>query len=341
MSQTGSHVLRNLLALLVLAVVLISAGYFYVHHQKMYPSTEDAYVHANILYVAPQISGKIIKVNVQDYQSVNTGDLLVQIDPAPYQAAYQEAKAAYEIATQNNKATDDAILAASANVRKASAQLTDVQLNYRRIIDLVDKGLMSAQAADNAKAQLAAARTEVEAARAQMSQLITSQGAKGDQAPQVKQAAAALSRATLNLSYTNIIAPHDGKLGKVNVRPGTVVAPGSAMMPLVESDSFWVQANYKEKDIGLLQKGMTASIVLDMYPNTTYQGEILAISPASGSSFSLLPPENATGNWVKVPQRFPVSITIQTQANQPPLRVGASAEVTVDTQSLTVQASKK
>lgn len=331
MSQAGSKVARNLLVLAVLAALLITAGYFYVKHQQEYPSTEDAYIHANVLYVAPQISGEVVKVNVENYQHVNAGDLLVEINPAPYQAAYEQAKAAYEVASQNNKATDDAILAASANVNSAVAQLTDVQQNYRRTMDLVSKGLLPQQQGDDIKAQLAAAQTAVEAARAKMSQLITSQGAKGDEAPQVKQAAAALTKATLDLSYTHISAPHAGNLGKVSVRPGSVVAPGTAMMPLVEDHTFWVEANYKESDVGRLKSGMTAEIVLDMYPDVTYQGKVLAISPASGSSFSLLPPENATGNWVKVPQRFPVSITIETDAKEPPLRVGASATVTVDT----------
>ncbi len=331
MTQAGSKIARNLLVLALLAALLATAGYFYIKHQEQYPSTEDAYVHANVLYVAPQISGEVIRVNVENYQHVNAGDLLVEINPAPYQAAYEQAKAAYEVATQENKATDDAILAASANVNSTVAQLTDVQLNYRRTMDLVSKGLLPQQQGDDIKAQLAAAQTAVEAARAKMSQLITQQGAKGDEAPQVKQAAAALSKATLDLSYTHISAPHSGNLGKVSVRPGSVVAPGTAMVPLVEDKTFWVEANYKENAVGKLKPGMKADIVLDMYPHVTYEGQVIAISPASGSSFSLLPPENATGNWVKVPQRFPVSISIQTVAGEPALRVGASAEVTVDT----------
>ncbi|MCF1427085.1 MAG: HlyD family secretion protein [Shewanella sp.] len=331
MTQSGSKVARNLMMLGMLAALLVIAGYFYTKHQQEYPSTEDAYVHANLLYIAPQINGEIMQVMAENYQHVNAGDLLVSINPAPYQAAYEEAKAAYEVATQTNKATDDAILAASANVNNTVAQLTDVQMNYRRITDLVAKGLLPTQQGDDIKAQLAAAQTAVEAARAKMSQLITQQGAKGDEAPQVKQAAAALSKATLDLSYTHITAPHAGNLGKVSVHPGSVVAPGTAMIPLVEDNTFWVEANYKETALGRLKPGMTANIVLDMYPDVTYQGKVIAISPASGSSFSLLPPENATGNWVKVPQRFPVSVSIKKTSDEPALRVGASARVTVDT----------
>ncbi len=220
-------------------------------------------------------------------------------------------------------------------MRAADANLVDVQKTYHRVMDLVNRKLLPLQQGDDVKAKLASAQTTLEAARAKMSQLINQQGAKGDEAPQVKQAAAALSQATLNLSYTNIYAPYDGELGKVSVRPGSVVSPGLAMMPLIEDNTAWLQANYKEKDIGLLKVGMTAKVVLDMYPDVTYQAQVEALSPASGSSFSLLPPENATGNWVKVPQRFPVRVKFTDLKGKPLLRVGASADVTIDTQSET------
>ncbi|HIF9316512.1 HlyD family secretion protein [Photobacterium damselae] len=333
MNETKSHFARNLIVTGLIAAGLATAGYFYVKHQEEYPSTDDAYVHANIVYVAPQVSGKVISSNVADYQTVSKGDLLVQIDPAPYQAQLDEAKAAYELATQNNAATDDAILAASANVKTAMAQLSDAQSTYRRIKDLVNKKLYPQQELDDAKAKLSTAENNVEAARANMSQLIKSQGAKGKDAPEVKKAAAALSQASLSLSYTNIFADHDGKLGKVSVHPGSVVAPGQALMPLVEANTYWVQANFKEDQVGRMHIGMPATIELDLYPNIDFHGTIAAISPASGSSFSLLPPENATGNWVKVPQRFPVLIELNNEQENKahPLRVGASATVTVDT----------
>ncbi|MGF1685921.1 HlyD family secretion protein [Photobacterium japonica] len=333
MNETPSHTLRNVVILTVIGLCLAVAGYLYIQHQKRYPSTEDAYVHANIIYVAPQVSGKVIATNAVDFQPVSKGDVLVQLDPAPYQAKLDEAKAAYELATQNNAATDDAILAASANVRSAMAKLADAQSTYRRVQQLVTKKLLPQQQLDDAKANLSSAENAVEAARANMSQLITAQGAKGTAAPEVKKAAAALSSASLSLSYTNIFASHDGMLGQLRVHPGSVVSPGQALVPLVESNSYWVQANFKEAETGRLKVGMAATIALDLYPDVEFSGVIESISPASGSSFSLLPPENATGNWVKVPQRFPVLIRLDNPGQQAehPLRVGASSTVTIDT----------
>ncbi|WP_434361148.1 HlyD family secretion protein [Parasalinivibrio latis] len=331
MSTKTSSSLKNGLLLLVVIAVLGVSAYFYIRHQEKYPSTDDAYIHANILYVAPQISGQLTSVTVSDYQAVDKGDVLARIDPAPYRARLDQAQAAYELATQANKASDDAIIAASADIRSAMAQLEDVQQKYHRTMTLVNKGIMPKQAGDDAKAQLASAKNNLDASRARMSQLVKEQGAKGTAAPQVKQAAAALSEAALNLSYTEIVAPDSGVLGKVNVRPGSVVAPGQSLMPLVESDTFWVQANFKEDDLEHIRSGMPADVVLDMYPDTTFVGYVEAISPASGSSFSLLPPENATGNWVKVPQRFPVRIALKQKEDEPQLRVGASSTVVVDT----------
>ncbi|WP_299805027.1 HlyD family secretion protein [uncultured Shewanella sp.] len=333
--ESQSHFVRNLIIATIAIVILVTLSYFYIQHQKNYPSTDDSYVHANIIYIAPQVSGKVISVNASDYQKVSQGDLLMQIDPAPFQAKLDEARAAYEIALQDNAASDDAILAASANVKSAVAQLSDAQITHKRIKDLVDKALLPAQELDDASAKLAAAEQSVIAARATMSQLIKSQGAQGNAAPEVKKAAAALSQASLSLSYTNIFAPKNGSLGKLTAHAGSVVSVGQALVPLVEANTYWVQANFKETQLELITEGMQASITLDLYPSVDYHGTIEAISPASGSSFSLLPPENATGNWVKVPQRFPILIHLTNETEHPdfPLRVGASANVTIDTVS--------
>ena len=179
-----SHLMRNLFIALSLLVLVFCLSYFYIQHQKNYPSTDDAYVHANIIYIAPQINGKVISVNASDYQTVSKGDLLVQIDPAPFQAKLDEARAAYSMALQNNAASGDAILAASANVRSAVAQLNDAQATYQRIKQLVAQALLPAQDLDDARAKQATAEENVIAARATMSQLIKAQGAQGDDAPE-------------------------------------------------------------------------------------------------------------------------------------------------------------
>lgn len=306
------------------------ACYAFIRYQHHYSTTDDAFLHGNILYLAPRINGQLTEVNVSDFQHIDKGMVVVRIDPAVYQARLEQAKAAYQLAASSNKASSEAIIGASAQIRVASAQLSDIQEKYRRNMPLVESGVLSKQAGDDLKAELSTAKNTLDVSRSHMEQLISEQGASGKDAPIVQQAAAALSEAALNLSYTEIAAPVSGRLGKVKVRPGSVLSPGQAMMPLIEDNVFWIDANYKESAIGKIKATMQANIVLDMYPDTTFAGEVMAISPASGSSFSLLPPENATGNWVKVPQRFPVRLSIKSKSNQPVLRVGASATVTID-----------
>lgn len=330
MAEKNSFHIRNTLIFIVISGLLLFGGYEYIRYQKQYPSTDDAYIHGNILYIAPQISGQLLEVNVSDFEHIDKGMVVVRIDPAVYQARLEQAKAAYEIAASSNKASSDAIVGASAQIRVASAQLSDIQEKYRRNMPLVKSGVLPKQTGDDLKAELSSAKNNLDLSRSHMEQLISEQGASGKEAPIVQQAAAALSEAALNLSYTEIAAPVSGTLGTVKVRPGSVLTPGQAMMPLIEDNVFWVDANYKEDSIGKIQPAMKARIVLDMYPDTTFIGEVIAISPASGSSFSLLPPENATGNWVKVPQRFPVRLSINTNSKQPVLRVGSSATVTID-----------
>ncbi len=335
MSETNPP-MRRYVTIAIVALVLIAAGYSYVRYQEMYPSTDDAYIHGNLLYIAPQVNGILTHVYVSDFAHVDEGEVIAQIDPALYQTRFDEAKAAYEVALTRNKAGSDAISAASADVNSATANLDDVQNKYQRDMKLVEQGMLSKQLGDDLRAQLSAAKSALDAARARMRQLINQQGAEGTEAPEVKQAAAALSAATLNLSYTQVVAPVSGRLGSVKVKKGSVVAAGQAMMPIIQDNTFWVQANYKEGDVGRLVPNMKAQIVMDMYPDVVFEGKIEAISPASGSSFSLLPPENATGNWVKVPQRFPVRLSITSTSHQPILRVGANVSVTVNTREMQI-----
>ncbi|WP_299726942.1 HlyD family secretion protein [uncultured Endozoicomonas sp.] len=330
MENTSSHSVKNWVISLLLVIALGIAAWFYLEHQRKYPGTDNAYVHGNIIYVSPQVGGMVSTVNAGNYVYVHEGELLVQIDPAPYEAQLKKARAAYEVAAEQNLATSKAINAASADVVTAGANLRKVQINFKRTMTLVDSSVLPKQDGDNAKAALTTARETVTSAKAHMEQLVAEQGTVGKDAPAVQVAAADLMTATLNLSYTNIAAAVDGRVGLINVHPGSVVSMGQAMFPLVEAGSFWVQANYKEDDLARIKPGMSASVTLDMYPDSPMKGVVESISPASGSAFSLLPPENATGNWVKITQRFPVSIRLDADDDKP-LRVGASAAVVVDT----------
>ncbi|HAS8128082.1 TPA: HlyD family secretion protein [Vibrio vulnificus] len=322
---------------LFLAACAIASGAMYLSWQysDSHPSTEDAYVRAKILSVAPQVQGQVVTVEAKDFQAVNKGDLLLKIDARPYLLAVKQAKAAYQLAVQQHDVADKQVTEAVAGLDAARSNLTEAQLEYKRIDSLVARKLASAQDLDTAKNKLANAQASLEQARASVEKAIANRGEEGAEAAVVQQAAAQLAQAELNLSYTDITSPVDGIAGEINTHVGSVVSVGQTLFPVIIKDSYWVRANFKETDLTHIKPGMEAEVVIDMYPDRAWKATVEELSPASGTSFSLMPPENATGNWVKIKQRFPVRLALNVPKDAPQLRVGASTEVTVDLQSHT------
>ncbi|EHI9299897.1 HlyD family secretion protein [Vibrio vulnificus] len=322
---------------LFLAACAIASGAMYLSWQysDSHPSTEDAYVRAKILSVAPQVQGQVVTVEAKDFQAVNKGDLLLKIDARPYLLAVKQAKAAYQLAVQQHDVADKQVTEAVAGLDAARSNLTEAQLEYKRIDSLVARKLASAQDLDSAKNKLANAQASLEQARASVEKAIANRGEEGAEAAVVQQAAAQLAQAELNLSYTDITSPVDGIAGEINTHVGSVVSVGQTLFPVIIKDSYWVRANFKETDLTHIKAGMEAEVVIDMYPDRVWKATVEELSPASGTSFSLMPPENATGNWVKIKQRFPVRLALNVPKDAPQLRVGASTEVTVDLQSHT------
>ncbi|OQJ94610.1 hemolysin D, partial [Vibrio parahaemolyticus] len=302
-------------------------------YSDSHPSPEDVYVRAKIVAVAPQVKGQVVSVDVKDFQSVNKGDLLLKIDSRLYLLAVKQAKAACQLAVQQHDVADKQVTEAVAGLDAARSNLTEAQVEYKRTDSLVKRKLASDQDLDTAKNKLANAQASLEQARATVEKAIANRGEEGAEAAVVQQAAAQLAQAELNLSYTDITSPVDGIAGEINTHVGSVVSVGQTLFPVILKDSYWVRANFKETDLTHIKPGMHADVVIDMYPDVVWKATVEQLSPASGTSFSLMPPENATGNWVKIKQRFPVRLALEVPADAPQLRVGASSEVTIDLQS--------
>ena len=247
---------------LIATLAVIAAGYAYWQHSALHPSTDNAYIQANIVPIAPLASGLVTEVNAKEFATVKSGDILVRLDPAPF---------------------NDALKAAEAKLTLAQQQAT------------------------GPAAQSPAAKANVD------------------------QAQAGVDQARLELDHATIKAPVDGIIGKVRVRPGSIAKAGMSLFPLIDTSKWWVDANFKETDLSRIEAGQKATITIDLFPSHEFNGEVEAVSPASGASFSLLPVENSTGNWVKTTQRFPVRIALTPKPGDPELRIGASAAVTVDT----------
>lgn len=307
-------------------------------------TTNDAYLQSDTTPIAAQVSGVVRAVPVGDFQRVKAGDLLAEIADADYRARVAQAEAALNAAAaaiaalDSQKRTQQALIdQAAANIKGLEAEAWRARLEEQRQQELTHQGLAGTQQALQ-QAQAAAQRAEaaLEAGRAQLEQqraVLDGLGAQREQAEATRrQREAELSLARISLGYTRITAPMDGVVGQRQVRPGQYVAPGNQLITLVPLPRVWIVANYKETQMTRIRVGQPATIRVDAFPGTVLQGRVEAYSPASGSQFALLPPENATGNFTKIVQRIPVKIAVDVpNPLENLLRPGMSVVVTIDT----------
>lgn len=322
---------RQLVIWIVSGIFLCIVVYFYFLYQEYNPSTDDAYIQAHTINMAAQVGGPITKIYAKNNDVVKKNQLLALIDPRPYKATLLQAQSSYRLAVQQMQANVAAVSVATANVEKAQAQLVVDEKNYQRISTLVKTGQASLSSGDNALGQYQSSQAALIAAQNQLVQAQQNLGTAGDQNADIQKAKADVETATLNLAYTRIVAPADGFITNFEIRIGSTITPQQQLFQLVEGKRWYVYANYKETQLEHIRRGQAATISVDIYPGKVFHGFVDSLSRGSGAAFSLLPPENATGNWVKVTQRFPVKIMIIDHDPDYPLRVGASCVVRVHT----------
>lgn len=317
--------------LILVIVAAVIAGYTYWLHQERYPSTDDAYIQAHVINIAPQVNGKIDKILVSNQQHVKKNQLLFIIDQAPFRIALRKANANLQNTLQAVTADQQAVLAAHAMLAQRQAEFVNAKKNYNRVIPLVHKKYYPKSAGDDATQKLNVAKEAVDAAHSQYQEALAKLGGTGNNNASIRAAKAAVAQAQLNLAYTRVFAPDDGYLANFSLQPGQTVTAYESLFSLVDDHTWWAQANMKETALKRIRPGQKVLIHVDMYPGHVFHGIVSSIGPGSGATFALLPPENATGNWVKVVQRFPVKIKIPNPSKQFPLRVGASCRVSIDT----------
>lgn len=316
----------------VIAVALIGIGaYRYLGYLGAHPSTSDAYTNAHVVRIAPQVTGPVISVPIRNHQRVRPDDLLFAIDPRPFQIALDRAEASLALTGKDLAAATAAVTTAQAVVRQREAAYDDASANARRIDALVKQGTLPAQTGDDAEAQLKGARAALDASKSDLQRAIEQRGELGEGNAQTRLALAQVAQARLDLSHAEVRAPIEGVVADLTLRPGSMVDAGVPLFALVDDSQWWIDANFKETDLRRITPGQPATVRIDMYPGVVFHGIVDSVSPASGAAFSLLPPENATGNWVKVTQRFPVKVVLRDVDATHPLRIGASSSVTIDT----------
>lgn len=310
-----------------LVVVLIAAGLWgYWKYGELYPSTEDAYLKANVIDIAAQTTGTVTKVDVVENQHVKAGDPLFEIDAALYRDAVTQAQAKVESDKQAQKSYKQKVAAAEGGVASAQSAKTTADAQLKRVQKLFDDGHVSQATLDDTRSAAAQAAAALDSAQAQLQAARAAMEGNNDA---LTASEAQLSTARTNLARTRVAAPVDGWVSNLTLRKGSAVTAYAPLFAIVEDNDWWVDANFKETDLPRIKPGLPVTISVDMLPDATLKGHVASIGYGSGSTFSLLPAENASGNWVKVTQRFPVRIHLD--PTEQPLRVGASSTVTIDT----------
>ena len=323
---------------LVLAAI---GGYFWLTGGR-FVDTDNAYVQQAKVAISADVAGRIISVSVHDNQTVAAGDELFSIDPEPYRIALAQADAALSSARVNVAQLKVAFGTAKAKLAAAQVTLDIRQKEMDRKASLLTQGLTAEASMDDVRIALQAAETTVSLAEQELANAVAALGGNPeiavDEHPAVRSALAAKDNAQRNLSKTTVMAPASGIVSQVaSLNVGQFIAIGSTIASLVETGDTWVQANFKETQVGGLTAGMPAEIAIDAYPGAKLHGHVDSIGAATGSEFALIPAQNATGNWVKVVQRIPVRIKVD-DANAKPLRTGMSATVAIDTKPETAKA---
>ena len=294
---------------------------------KTHITTDNAFVEARIHSISAKIPGTVIRVLVKENQPVKKGDLLVEIDSADYRV--QEKNVAAELETARNDTSGDYanIEAAKAAVEFAQAKLNQAELDLKRGKALYAKEVIPKVQLDRLETALKVADSQFKAIVGNLRKDLAKLGlsGQGGKDARIKQKQAKLEEAELHLSYTRIYAPTDGYITRKSVEPGNNLQPGQPLMALVALDDSWITANYKESQLTYVKPGLKVDFEVDAYPGQKFRGSVESIMAGTGAAFSLLPPENATGNYVKVVQRIPVRIAIdKTSDPDHRLRVGMS-----------------
>ncbi len=340
---------RRSLLLPVIALALLGGagwyGYNWWTDGRFLVSTDDAYVEGDIAVISPKVSGYVARVNVVENQFVKAGDPLVTLDDGDYRLAFEMAEAAIESAHLAISRIDAQIVGAHASLEQAKAQqgaleaaLRGSEITYKRAGELAAKSVGTTADLDNARMALEQARANLVAGRAAVSSAEANigllQAQRNEAVNAVRTQELARDQAKRDLDFTILKAPYAGFVGNVAVQTGDLVSAGKRLASLVPLDELYIRANFKETQIGQLEPGSKVRVHVDAYEDRPIEGTVESIAPASGAVFSLLPPENATGNFTKVVQRVPVRISIPKEdLESQHLRAGLSVVVDVDTRT--------
>jgi membrane fusion protein (multidrug efflux system) len=332
--QPRRFTLRRILFVIGPVVAIAIALGLYLHGGR-YESTDNAYVQSEKVGITANVSGNVIAVLVRNNQHVKAGDILFRIDPAPFEAAVAEAEAKLATARSDIRTLRSNYGSGASEIKAAQDKLHFARREAARQKELLAEGISSQAQYDNAELAAVSAAQQIRTVQETNAGVAASLGdslaGSLDANGTVRAALAALKRARLNLQWTVVRAPQNGIVAKADQLPvGAYVSASRPVFTLV-GERLWIEANFKEDQLNHMRLGQPATVKIDAFPNARLTAHITSFSPGTGNTFSLLPPENATGNWVKVVQRLAVELTLDRIPTDIPLHSGLSVEATVDT----------
>lgn len=319
--------------LIVVAILFV----WYVAADRIAPWTDQARVQAYVIPVVPQVSGRVVEVNVVKDQVVEPGDVLLKINPSDYQLEVESAEAALELAGQEIGAGTASVTTAQAKLVEAMTNLEHAKTQSVRVFELEKKQVMSKSEGDKARAVVKQAESQVDSARAELEKARQSLGVEGEANPRIRSAIADLKKAQLDLSRTTVLAPSKGGITNLQIEEGYYASTGVPLMTFIEFDNVWIQANMRENNIANIEQGDAVDIVLDVAPGKVFKGRVSSVgfavdSAAMGEVGGLASVENKSG-WLRDAQRFPVIIVFDDDSASGLRRLGGQADVLVYTSS--------
>jgi len=325
---------RILLLIVVPAVAVVGGLYIYATGGQEV-ETDNAYVKANIVPISAEVAGRVIEVMAHDNHAVDAGAVLFRLDPQPYQIAVDGARAQMDVVRTDVQSLRAQYRATLQDAAEARSGIDFLEKQLVRQEYLKEKGMTRGDTYDEARHNLEAAKRRLDSIREKTNRVIAELSGNPDtpveRLPRYAEARAAYDAAMLDLSRALIKAPFAGVVSNMKLQVGEYVEKGAPMFSLIETGPLWIEANYKETQLTYMAIGQLAKVVADAYPDQEWPASVEAIAPATGAQFAVLPPQNATGNWVKVVQRVPVRIKVEQPSGKPQLRAGMTVTVTVDT----------